>query len=81
MIKVTLDASGTLKNEADNNNVIDYAINDPDGEKFISADYTSEGQKIDLTIDITKDDWEAANAGEYSDTVTFNVSYVEASAS
>lgn len=81
VIKVTLDAGGSLKNEADNSNVIDYTINDSDGEKFISADYTSEGQKTDLTIDITKDDWEAANAGKYSDTVTFNVSYVEASAS
>jgi len=37
--------------------------------------YLTEGDKTELFIHITPDDWKAAYAGEYSDTVTFTVSY------
>ena len=36
------------------------------------------GEKVDLTIDITQAAWDAAAAGDYSDTVTFNIAYVDA---
>ena len=34
-----------------------------------------QGDKTELSIHITANDWNAAYAGEYSDTVTFTVSY------
>lgn len=35
------------------------------------------GDKIDLTINITKNDWNAAAAGNYSDIVNFTIAYVD----
>ena len=40
--------------------------------------FLNAGEKVDLTINITQADWDAAAAGDYSDTVTFNISYVDA---
>lgn len=74
-VKVALTASGTLKNQADTNRTIAYAIHDANGA-FTSAQYTTAGDKTDLTIAITQDAWNAAFAGSYSDTVTFTVSYI-----
>lgn len=74
-VKVELNASGLLKNGADNTKTIAYAINDANGA-FTSAQYTTAGDKTDLTIDITQEAWNAAFAGSYSDTVTFTVSYI-----
>lgn len=75
-VKVELNASGTLKKQADATKTIAYAINDANGP-FTSAQYTTAGDKTDLTIDIAQDAWNAAFAGQYSDTVTFTVSYVK----
>lgn len=36
------------------------------------------GDRTALTIDITQADWDAAYAGNYSDTVTFTISYGKA---
>ena len=74
-VKVELTASGTLKNQADNTKTIAYTIKDANGA-FTSAQYTTAGDKTDLTIDITQAAWNAAFAGSYSDTVTFTVSYI-----
>lgn len=74
-VKVELNASGTLKNQADAAKTIAYTIKDADGA-FTSAQYTTAGDKTDLTIDITQAAWNAAFAGQYSDTVTFTVSYI-----
>lgn len=74
-VKVELNAGGTLKNQADATKTIAYTINDADGA-FTGAQYTTAGDKTDLTIDITQAAWNAAFAGSYSDTVTFTVSYV-----
>ena len=73
-VKVELNASGALKNAADENEIIPYAIQ-ADGTAFDSGEYTKAGQSTKLTIDISKKDWEEAAAGTYSDTVTFTISY------
>ncbi len=74
-IKVALTSDGELNNAIDNTKVIPYAIKDSQGTAFTSATYLTEGDKTELSIHITANDWNAAYAGEYSDTVTFTVSY------
>ena len=74
-IKVALATDGELNNAIDNTKVIPYAIKDSEGNPFTAATYLTEGDKTELSIHITADDWNAAYAGEYFDTVTFTVSY------
>ena len=74
-IKVALTTDNELNNAIDNTKVIPYAIKDGEGAAFTSATYLTEGDKTELSIHITADDWNAAYAGDYSDTVTFTVSY------
>ena len=74
-IKVVLTTDGELNNAIDATKVIPYVIKDAEGNAFTSATYLTEGDKTELSIHITADDWNAAYAGEYSDTVTFTVSY------
>ncbi|MGN1473480.1 MAG: hypothetical protein ACI4WZ_05350 [Eubacteriales bacterium] len=78
-VKVELKASGLLKNKADASKTIAYAINGSDGA-FSVGQYTTAGQETPLTIEITQAAWNAAFAGEYSDTVTFTVSYINTTA-
>ena len=79
-IKVALATDKELNNAIDNTKVIPYAIKDSEGAAFTSATYLTEGDKTELSIHITANDWNAAYAGEYSDTVTFTVSYVDKTA-
>ena len=74
-IKVALTTDNELNNAIDNTKVIPYAIKDSTGAAFTSATYLTEGDKTELSIHITANDWNAAYAGDYSDTVTFTVSY------
>ena len=74
-IKVALTSDGKLENSIDATKVIPYEIQDSEGTAFTSATYLTEGDKTELSIHITADDWNAAYAGDYSDTVTFTVSY------
>ena len=74
-IKVALASDGKLENNIDATKVIPYAIKDSTGAAFTSATYLSEGDKTELSIHITADAWNAAYAGEYSDTVTFTITY------
>ena len=74
-IKVALATDKELNNAIDNTKVIPYAIKDSEGAAFTSATYLTEGDKTELSIHITANDWNAAYAGDYSDTVTFTVSY------
>ena len=74
-IKVELTSDGKLENSIDATKVIPYAIKDSEGAAFTSATYLTEGDKTELSVHITANDWNAAYAGEYSDTVTFTVSY------
>ena len=79
-IKVALATDKELNNAIDNTKVIPYAIKDSEGAEFTSATYLTEGDKTELSIHITANDWKTAYAGEYSDTVTFTVSYVDKAA-
>ena len=79
-IKVALASDGKLENSIDATKVIPYAIKDSEGTAFTSATYLTEGDKTELSIHITANDWNAAYAGEYSDTVTFTVSYADKAA-
>ena len=74
-IKVALASDGKLENSIDATKVIPYAIKDSTGAAFTSATYLTEGDKTELSIHITANDWNAAYAGDYFDTVTFTVSY------
>ena len=74
-VKVELTSDGKLENSIDATKVIPYAIKDSEGAAFTSATYLTEGDKTELSIHITADDWNAAYAGEYFDTVTFTITY------
>ena len=71
-----------LKNSNNSKAVIPYQIlaQDEAGSRpFTSAQYTKAGEETPLTIAIKKEDWKKAVAGEYADTVTFTISYVDKS--
>ena len=74
-IRVTLTTDGELNNTIDTTKVIPYVIKDASGAAFTTATYLTEGDKTELSIHITADDWNAAYAGDYSDTVTFTITY------
>ena len=79
-VQVTVTSDYDLNNSVDNEAVIPYSLKTAD--ETVDADYaatfTTAGEKVDLTIDITQAAWDAAAAGDYSDTVTFNIAYVDA---
>ena len=79
-VQVTVTSDFDLNNSVDNEAVIPYSLKTAD--ETVDADYaatfTTAGEKVDLTINITQADWDAAAAGDYSDTVTFNIAYVDA---
>ena len=74
-IKVELTSDGKLENSIDATKVIPYAIKDSTGAACTAATYLTEGDKTELSVHITANDWNAAYAGEYSDTVTFTITY------
>ena len=74
-IRVSLASDNKLENSIDDTKYIPYAIKDAEGAEFTSATYLTEGDKTELSIHIPEGDWNAAYAGDYSDTVTFTVSY------
>ena len=89
-VVVTVDTDGELNNAADAEKVIpymvtaQYATGEPDdiyvpfNVKGNDLIFDTAGQAFAMEIQITEDDWNAAYAGSYSDTVTFNVSYEDA---
>ncbi len=85
-VRVHLNTDYTLENEADAEKTIPYDIVTTDDHgnfdslKKIDAQLEFKGDKCPLTIAITEDDWNKAYAGNYSDTVTFNIMYQEAAA-
>lgn len=84
VVRVHLDSDYKLKNKADESKTIPYDIVSTDDTgttgsfKNLDAQLEFEGDACPLNITITQDDWNAAYAGEYSDTVTFNVQYTDA---
>lgn len=84
-VKVTLTTDNKLENKADETKTLAYTIFEGKADAvtdtvFAEAYYQAVGDKTDLTINITQDDWNKAYAGEYSDTVTFTISYEDAPA-
>ena len=89
-VVVSVDTDGELNNEADDTKIIPYTVTaqyatGEVGEEYMpfnvkDSDLTFDtaGQAFAMTIEISEDDWNAAYAGSYSDTVTFNVSYEDA---
>jgi len=78
-IKVTLISDNLLKHQKDKTKTLAYTINEKtdEGTVYTSADYLTVGEKTDLTIGISKDEWEKAYAGVYSNTVTFKIEYTD----
>lgn len=74
-ISVTLKTDGALNNTTDRTKELPYTITDADGNPFSEGKYYKQGDSTALKINITKDDWAAAYAGAYKDTVTFTISY------
>lgn len=74
-IKVSLTTDRELNNQIDSTKIIPYTVK-AGNDIFTSATYLASGDKTDLTINISKDDWNKAYAGEYKDTVTFEVAYI-----
>lgn len=75
-IVVSVAAGEALVNLEDHTKTLPYTIEDGNG-KFTSAAYFAEGDETALTINIAENAWNAAYAGDYSDTVTFTVSYAD----
>ena len=75
-MNVALTTDGELNNTKDKSKIISYVIQSEDGA-FTSATYLAAGEQTALSIHITKDDWNKAYAGTYTDTVTFEVSYID----
>ncbi len=79
-VRITLISDYTLNHVDDDTKIIPYSINqgtaDQVGAKFVSADFTTAGQSVDLTVSITQDDWNHAFAGDYKDTVTFLIEFL-----
>lgn len=78
-IKVTLVSDNLLKHQKDKTKTLTYTINEKTDKEtvFTSANYLTAGEKTDLTIGITKEEWEKAYAGVYSNTVTFKIEYTD----
>jgi hypothetical protein len=79
-VKVTLSTDNLLENKADKNKTIAYTIHEGTvesvGDVFTFGRYFVAGDKTDLTVGITQDAWNSAYAGQYDDTVTFQIEYV-----
>ena len=75
-VRVTLLTDSLLENKSDAEKVLPFAVFDGEQE-FHSAKYTAVGDKTSLTIHIDRDDWNRAYAGEYEDTVTFQIEYTD----
>ena len=78
-VKVTITSDGELNNSVDSKSVIPYSLTA--GSTPVGADYaalfTAAGEKVDLSISITQAAWDAADAGDYSDVVSFTIAYVD----
>ena len=91
-VVVTVDTDGKLNNAKDDTKIIPYMVTaqyatGAEGEEYMPFDvndsdliFDTAGQAFAMEIQITEDDWNAAYAGEYGDTVLFNVSYEDAPA-
>ena len=74
--KVTVTATANaLKNDADNTKTIPFTLHNQDGTDFTSAEFTDTNKKVQLSVHIAQSAWDAAPAGNYTGSVTFNIAY------
>ena len=45
------------------------------GDVFKTASYTAAGEKTDLAVGITQEDWDSSYAGKYTGSVIFRIEY------
>ena len=73
--KVTVTATvNALKNDADNTKTIPFTLYEGN-TVFTSAEFTNTTQKVQLSVHIAQTAWDAAPAGNYTGSVTFNIAY------
>ena len=73
--KVTVTATvNALKNDADNTKTIPFTLYEGN-TVFTSADFTDTTKKVQLSVHIAQSAWDAAPAGNYTGSVTFNIAY------
>ncbi|WP_308000145.1 hypothetical protein [uncultured Gemmiger sp.] len=74
--KVTVTATvNALKNDADANKTIPFTLHNENGSAFTSAEFTDTNKKVQLSVHIAQTAWDAAPAGNYTGSVTFNIAY------
>lgn len=76
-VTVTLSEQTALANKEDAQYTIPYQVS-KEGEEFKQVVYTEETlaeTQTPLTVDITKEAWEKAKAGNYEATLTFEIEY------
>ena len=74
--KVTVTATvNALKNDADTTKTIPFTLHNQDGSAFTSAEFTDTNKKVQLSVHIAQTAWDAAPAGNYTGSVTFNIAY------
>lgn len=73
--KVTVTATvNALKNDADAGKTIPFTLYEGN-TVFTSADFTNTTDKVQLSVHIAQSAWDAAPAGNYTGSVTFNIAY------
>lgn len=74
--KVTVTATANaLKNDKDSSKTIPFTLHNENGSAFTSAEFTDTTKKVQLSVHIAQSAWDAAPAGNYTGSVTFNIAY------
>ena len=74
--KVTVTATvNALKNDKDSSKTIPFTLHNENGTAFTSAEFTDTNKKVQLSVHIAQTAWDAAPAGNYTGSVTFNIAY------
>ena len=74
--KVTVTATvNALKNDADTTKTIPFTLHNENGSAFTSAEFTDTNKKVQLSVHIAQSAWDAAPAGNYTGSVTFQIAY------
>lgn len=76
-VTVTLSEQTPLANNVDDSDTIPYEIQSggADFESVIYDESTEAGTKTPLSVNITKEAWEAARSGNYTASLTFMIQY------
>lgn len=73
--KITVTATANaLKNDKDSSKTIPFTLYEGN-TVFTSADFTDTTKKVQLSVHIAQTAWNAAPAGNYTGSVTFNIAY------